>query len=162
MMKCITPRLTLPSDDEFGNITAAFRIGFALDGVEEYRELDEEKHSISTQVTILHPLLVKQQEWSDYDESEQEPLALEVKMGIILLTMLEKLISFQISWGVFQHEVKVTVSGVLSEIRKRYDNLIMFVPPNEEEARLSQKAFCHSGPSYYKVEVSYHQVPLEN
>ena len=77
-MACATPKLHLPSVEEFGNYTAEYRFGFLLDGVEEFKEITEEKHNISIVVKVIRLSTVEVHTWPPYDPSKGEPLELKV------------------------------------------------------------------------------------
>lgn len=75
-MTCETPPIKTPNTTE--NYTIKFNIGFILEGVKEYEELNETKHNISLnfQVVQLNPIKVK--EFPMYDPSSKEPLDIQV------------------------------------------------------------------------------------
>jgi hypothetical protein len=77
-MTCITPKLQLPSAEEFGNYTVDFEIGFELDGYEKYRKIDEKKHNISGRFDVVRLSDIRKHSWPRYDSSSKEPLELEV------------------------------------------------------------------------------------
>ena len=62
----------------------------------------------------------------------------------------------QINWGEFQHEAEIRVAGLRGVITRRYDNHILFIPPEMEEI-VSQQfdviPSCHAGSNTYIVEV---------
>ncbi|ELU10317.1 hypothetical protein CAPTEDRAFT_224761 [Capitella teleta] len=54
-----------------------------------------------------------------------------------------------LKWGIFQHEAKVLVSNINSNITKLFDNKLQFRPP--VEVQLVQKADCQPGSHYVEV-----------
>ena len=78
-MACKTPELNLPSVEKYGNFSAEYRFGFILDGVEEYKEISEEKHNISIVVEVVRLSTVEVHTWPPYDSSSGEPLELKVR-----------------------------------------------------------------------------------
>jgi hypothetical protein len=72
-------------------------------------------------------------------------------------------------WGVFQNEAVITVGGVQSKIVRRYDNSILFYPPNEgligvdDDIRVSAlKSFCFDKADMHIVEVGEPNVFLSH
>jgi hypothetical protein len=82
-MACVTPPLDLPPKKEFGNFTPEFTVGFELDGYNEYNQLDEGKHNVTTRNLRVMPtndFEFLPHAWPPYDESVQEPLDLNVSV----------------------------------------------------------------------------------
>ena len=84
----------MPSVDEFGDFTARLRVGFIFDGYLEYRELDEDKHNISGDVTLtVTPLPpVKEHFWPPYDQYKNGTLNLEVHKSNLKMSIDFKLL----------------------------------------------------------------------
>jgi hypothetical protein len=51
-----------------------------------------------------------------------------------------------VSWGAFQHETLVVVGGAAAIIAKRYENSLLFTPPEDA----TEEKGCHNA---YAVEV---------
>ncbi|ELU12579.1 hypothetical protein CAPTEDRAFT_201627 [Capitella teleta] len=138
-MSCITPRLQLPSVDEFGSFKVGYRFGFIFDGLEydqgSSKENDVTRVTTSTtiEISIVELPWIKDHNWSPYDETKKESLELVMM------------------WGQFQHEAVVRVGGIASEITKRYDNKVLFFPP--DEVWLDGKFECQTSSVSYSVEV---------
>jgi hypothetical protein len=80
-MKCLTPRLQLPSSEEFGNFSTNFTLGFNLDDCcanQSEKDTRTTKYNIS--FTVYTPPTIKDHTtfWKPYDSSKAEPLELEV------------------------------------------------------------------------------------
>ena len=60
------------------------------------------------------------------------------------------------SWGAFQHEALVLVGGVASIITKRYDNSLLFTPPDD----VIEEKGCHDYIDAYVVEVCMDQLMI--
>ena len=61
------------------------------------------------------------------------------------------------SWGAFQHEALVLVGGVASIIAERYDNSLLFTPPDDD---VIEEKGCHDDVDAYVVEVCMDQLMI--
>ena len=154
-MLCKTPGLQLPPEVRYQNQTAPeFQIGFTFDGFDEYRELSEEEHNISSDLTVVK-LLLEEHRWPPYEASSNVPLELMVHYFATILINSDQFqinSNQQVSWGPFQHEIEVFVSGVSCNITERYGDRILFLPPMEEDIKQSIK-YCNDSTGLYPVEV---------
>ncbi|ELU03750.1 hypothetical protein CAPTEDRAFT_185172 [Capitella teleta] len=126
-MACTTPKLELPPKDDFGSFTAEYRFGFIFEGFEEMEEMEESTNdtrtSISVEVNIVELPPIAEHHWSPYD----------------------------VTWGVFQEEVRVHVGGLESSIVNRFSDSVQFFPPDKE--LLNQETGCGGSSKSFAVEV---------
>lgn len=83
-MSCETPKLELPSKEDFGTFTAKYRFGFTFEGHEKYEELGrnrndtDEGNAFSVEIEVVELPVVKEQHWPKYDPTKKEVLDLKV------------------------------------------------------------------------------------
>ena len=58
----------------------------------------------------------------------------------------------QVEWGPFHHEIEVLVSGLKCNVTERYEDRLLFFPPDEEDLKNNQ-TFCNGSVDSYSVEV---------
>jgi hypothetical protein len=151
---CKTPKLHLPSEEDFGNFTANFTIGFIFDDYDEYEELDEERHNISVKMTFVELPSIDRHSWPAYDSSKGDALTLEVLHHSAHVSVIKYGCHFQISWGAFQNQAVVLVGGVPANIAQRFDNSLLFTPPDNNDVNMEKG--CHESTDSFSVEVRWY------
>ena len=77
-MVCKTPRLSLPSIEQFGIFTVQFRFAFILDGFDKYANANEQANNISDGITVVKLSKIGEHQWPPYDPTTGGPLELQV------------------------------------------------------------------------------------